>query len=323
MLDNTIKDWIDSFYRFLKSIKLAIVLILLITIMSIISTFVPQGQPQGFYTETYSGFISRLILSLHFDDFFKSLLFFFPTALFFINLAVCSISRFVTRMGGKAKKRFGPDILHLGLLILIIGSIVSGVGRKEGYFEIGIDDHIKLPGGYVLYLTNCEYLTYESGNPSDWISTVDIKKDGELIIEGFRIEVNNPLKVGNMKLYQYSYSQEARLIIKDSAGTEYSLSPKNYISVDDKIMIFKGVERINETPIAYFDQWVDHEITGREFFRNSDYVGEYRIKEIISRDLTGLQVVTDPGYTTVFIAFILLTFGIFLTYIQKIGDKKL
>ncbi len=55
----------------------------------------------------------------------------------------------------------------------------------------------------------------------------------------------------------------------------------------------------------------------------SQKIVNYTIENIYSRDLTGLQVVDDPGVIPIFISLFIIIFGLFLTYFQKIGEKKI
>ena len=71
-------------YMFFKSVRLAVVLILVITILSLLSTLVPQGADDSFYSSQYPRALYRLITLLDFNRFFSSLLFLVPAGLFTI-----------------------------------------------------------------------------------------------------------------------------------------------------------------------------------------------------------------------------------------------
>jgi len=174
MSEESTTGWGESFYNFFRSLKLAIVLILFITLTSLISTLIPQSKELEYYLGSYSRFTAWLIVSSGFDNFFRSFIFLAPSVLFFLNLSTCTFHRFKNRLVKKAKKRFGPDILHIGLLVMIIGGVVTVAGREEGYSMLEIGESVNVPGGYVLTLENFEFLKYENGSPKDWISTVKV-----------------------------------------------------------------------------------------------------------------------------------------------------
>lgn len=326
MSETSSQSWAGALFKFFLSVKLAIVLILIITFASIISTLIPQNEEISFYLETYSRFISWFILTSGFNSFFKSYLFIVPSVLFFINLSVCTFDRLKVRIKRKAKKRFGPDILHIGLLILIVGGMITFIGRTEAFVRMAVGEEVNLTGGYSMTLEKFEYLKYENGRPKDWISTVRLEKNGETIRESFPIEVNNPLKAGNKKVYQNSYSVKNVLFISDPEGSIYQLRPGQIIPVGEDGMVFSDVIADPDRPgnfVAIFNKWVGHEVKERVTLSVSDKIDIYTITGIDSQMTTGLQIVSDPGYYTVLIGLILLTIGLFLTYYQKLGDDKL
>ena len=317
---------IGSVYKFFRSVKLAIVLIIIMTITSIISTLIPQNKELSFYTEIYSQITSWLILTSGFNSFFTSFIFIVPSVLFFINLTACTFDRLKSRIKSKAKKRFGPDILHIGLLILIVGGIITFTGRKEASVWMEEGEKITLTGGYTLTLKSFDFLRYESGRPKDWISTVILEKDGEIIHDSFTIEVNSPLKAGNKKIYQSSYKIDNILYISDPSDNIYRLKTGQIIPVGDDGMIFRDILTDPSNPGAFtalFERLVNHEVTERLNLSVSDKIDIYTISVMDTSMTTGLQIASDPGYYTVLVGLILLTIGLFLTYYQKFGDDKL
>lgn len=318
--------WGLSIYNFFRSIKLAIVLILFITLTSIISTFIPQKEAVEFYIELFKRPLAWLIITSGFDNFFKSFLFIAPSILFFANLSTCTFHRFKSRLVKKTKKRFGPDILHIGLLVMIVGGIITFTGRDEGYASMEVGDNISIPGGYVMTLINFEYLKYENGSPKDWISTVKVEKGDNVIHEAYPIEVNRPLKVGNVKLYQSSYDVDSYIMVTDPDGTAYRLSAGQMIPVGEDGYILRDVSKDKENPlnsIAHFDFWQGHEVVDHFDYSISEMIDIYTISSMESYMATGLQMVRDPGYYPILIGLLLLTLGLFITYIQKINDGKL
>ena len=185
----------EALYRFFKSVRLAIVLLLVLTVLSILATLVPQGQQPAFYFHNYPPLLARLITGLGYSSFFKSWLFLVPCVLFFINLAVCTVDRLAGRLKRKARRRYGPDLVHVGLLVLIVGALFTATGRQEGTFFLGLGDSIDLPMGYRLRLLDYAYQQYEDGRPRDWISTVEARRGESLLEASYPIEVNRPLRL--------------------------------------------------------------------------------------------------------------------------------
>jgi hypothetical protein len=308
-----------SLYRFLRSIRLAVVLILIIAALSILSTLIPQGNDAAFYFHKYGAFWARLILALDLHDLFRSMLFLIPVAVFFINLTVCAVDRLVGRKRRKARRRHGPDLIHLGLLLLIIGAMFSVFGRREGLVYMGEGDEIQLPGQYVLRLVDYEYQEYEDGRPKDWISTVEVRREGEVVIDSFPIEVNKPLRVGGIKVYQTSFAREYRALMQDREGTRKPIAGGQGFEMEGSVMIFRGIEAGS----AVFEQWRKHTRTAVLRVGIGERIGEYTVIELGSRDVTGLKAVKDPGFIPVLIALIVVAAGLSLALVQKRKDGKI
>jgi len=317
---------VSSIYKLFKSIKLAVVLILYITVTSILATLIPQGKELGFYYHAYPSFLSWIIINTGFNNFFTSGFFLVPIVVFIVNLSVCSIDRLVKQIRKTGKKRFGPDILHIGLLVLAVGAIVTFTGRREGFAYLAEGDRVRLPGDYVMELESFEFHTYESGRPKAWISTVNVyDEQGKVIVDSYPIRVNHPLRIGRIKIYQSSYSEEATVTLIHNSGEKKDLKRGYHINVGDELYFFRGVysgSGNSDDVKVVFEKWDGQEITGMVSLGRNQQVGEYRIGKISNHLVTGLQAVVDPGYTTVLIAVILIGLGLSVTYIQKLGEKQ-
>jgi cytochrome c biogenesis protein len=306
-----------ALYRFFRSVRLAVVLILIIAVLSILSTLIPQGKDAVFYFHKYGAFWAHVILRLRFDDFFHSLTFLIPVGLFFINLAVCTVDRFVRREHRKARRRHGPDLIHVGLLLLIIGAMFSVFGRREGMVYMGEGDEIRLPGDYVLRLLEYRYEEYEDGRPKDWISTVQVRRNGEVLASSVSIEVNKPLKIGGINVYQTTFAREDRALLTDQAGNIAPIRQGQGLPVEGGMAFFRG----NEDGAAVFERWEKHARTGVYRVEMGESIGAYTLAKLDSREVTGLTAVKDPGYIPVVISLVIVAAGLTLTFVQKSKDK--
>jgi hypothetical protein len=311
-------------YRFFRSVKLAIVLILVIVALSILATLIPQQQDPAFYFHNYSPLLARIVLALSLDVFFRSFVFLFPVGLFFVNLSVCTVDRLLRRSRAGAKRRHGPDFVHIGLLLLIVGAMFTVYARQEAMVYLGEGEEILLPGDYSLRVTRFEFEQYEDGRPKDWISTVQVRRGDEEVIPSYAIEVNKPLKINRVKIYQTSYAEEGRAILVDEAGDEYSISSGEGFQWQGKLLLFQGLEgaAFAEMQRAVFEEWTGHTRTDVFGVARGETVGQYRVKDLSSRMVTGLQAVRDPGFLPVVIALIVVAFGLSLTLLQKFKDQE-
>lgn len=305
-----------ALYRFFRSVRLAVVLILIIAVLSILSTLIPQGKDTAFYFHSYGAFWAQVILRLEFHDFFRSILFLIPVGLFFINLTVCSIDRLINRERRGARRRHGPDLIHIGLLLMIIGAMFSVFGRREGMVYMGEGDQTQLPGQYVLRLLDYEYQEYENGRPKDWISTVEVSQDGVILIASFPIEVNKPLRISGIRVYQTSFAREDQALLRDRAGISSPIRNGEGFEMEGAVVIFQGIEGDK----AVFERWEKHTRSDIYWIGIGETLGEYTVLELGSRDVTGLKAVKDPGFIPVVIALIIVAAGLTLTFIQKRKD---
>jgi cytochrome c biogenesis protein len=309
---------LNKLYRLLKSVTVGVVLILGLIVLSMLSTFVQQGRDLAFYYHTYGSALGWLIVSTGFNQFFNSVPFLVVSGLFFINLAVCCIDRFVSRVSRGARGRYGPDIVHLGLLLLILGGITTALTRQEGQVWMAVGDEVKLTDEISLALTDYRFVQYPNGRPKDWISTVEVSDSAVPTTKSFSIEVNKPLKIADLKVYQASYSTESRADMIDSGGTVYIIRQGQSFRNEKTLMVFAGIEGEH----AVFEEWEGHNRKGVIRVPSRGEIGPYTLGNPRIVDVTGLTVADDPGYAPVLLALILITAGLTLTYIQKLGDQK-
>ena len=312
-------------YQFFKSVKLAVVLLIFITATSVLATLVPQGRELDFYYDSYPPFLTSIILNTQFNDFFRSFLFIFAMILFFVNLSVCTVDRLVREFKGKRKKRFGPDMIHVGLLVLIVGSLVTFLGRQEGFMYMAPGDEIKLPGDYVVQLETFDFFTYDDGRPKDWISTVDVYQGDERIIDSFPIEVNKPLNVGRIDVFQTSYAEESRVVLRDRSGRTVQLGESRPLESPDAAYILVGLGNDphgSKDTAAYIEKWQRRERTDAFTVVSGDNFAGFTVVDLGMVNVTGLQAVIDPGFLPALIGLILAGLGLAITYLQKIGDKE-
>jgi hypothetical protein len=310
---------VQAIYRFFKSVKLAVVLLLVITALSILATLIPQGQDAAFYFHNYPPVLARLVTALGLTSFFKSWLFFVPCVLFFVNLAVCAVDRLAGRLQRKARRRFGPDLVHVGLLVLIVGALLSTWGRREGTFYLGKGDSIDLPMGYQLKLLDFVDERYDDGRPRDWVSTVEARRGDQVLAASYPIEVNRPLRLRGLKIYQTNFTREEVARLRDLDGTLAAIHGGEGFHWENSLLVFAGIEGDR----AVFERWEGHEKVEELRRGAAEFIGPYEIVEVSSRELTGLKAVKDPGFIPVLAALALVAAGLALTFIQKSKDKEL
>ena len=278
-----------------RSVRLAVALLLLITTLSLVSTLV------GFH------------------HFFRSPFFLAPALLFSINLGSCTAYRFTRRLREKESHRFGPDLVHIGLLVLIAGGLLSALGRQEQSFTAGAGDTVRVSSALSLHLLSLDMQSYDSGAPRDWISTVRVTRGGVEQVPSYPIRVNHPLRLGGLSVYQSSWGTEGRLDATDPGGGPVRATTGQGFEEGNSIWLFAAVEG----RAAVFQQVRDRRVIAVKKVSAGEIIGPFRVQRVSARDVTGLTAVRDPGFPVVIAALILVSAGLALALIQgwKEGGK--
>jgi len=88
------KSLLRRLWAFLRSMQLAVVLLLVLTLACVLGSIVPQGSPEAYYQVEYGPFWAWWILFLQLDRVFSCWWFLLLTAFLCVNLVLCSILRF-------------------------------------------------------------------------------------------------------------------------------------------------------------------------------------------------------------------------------------
>ncbi len=259
-----------SIIKSLSSVKLAIFLLIIITLASVIGTLIPQQRMAEEYIAQY-GRWANVFQRLQLTNLYKSLWFSALLFLFALNIIVCTLDRlspklkktfrprvevetksiealkikekfkksmsldssremlktelssrhFRVREAQKdnqaflyARKRtlgwFGADIVHLGLLIIIAGGIISGIGGQKWNLTFSEGNTLDVPKAeFKLKLDKFETEYYPSGGVKDWKSTLTVLEDEKPVLNKI-VEVNHPLSYKGYVFYQSSYGWDWR-----------------------------------------------------------------------------------------------------------------
>lgn len=80
-------------FLFIKSMAFALGVLLILALISVIGTVVPQNQGEAFYVQKYGNFIGNGIVKLGFNDLYHSFIYISMVVLLSLNLTLCSITR--------------------------------------------------------------------------------------------------------------------------------------------------------------------------------------------------------------------------------------
>ncbi len=285
--------------RFITSVKLAVVLIACLVAGGIAATLVP-------------GWGTR---------FFTSLAFLLPAAAFFVNLTACTIQRFVRELRRPTRRRHGPDVLHLGLLVLMVGAVISHQGKRMGTVSLVPGESATLPDGSTLTLTDFRVDRYSDGRPKDWVSTLRVTKGDVVALDGFALRVNRPLRRAGYSYYQSSYGEEWQLVLRDGRGSDLVLHEGEQAQVDSTEILFMAPEEANGTAAARAVVHIGNG-SGARVLRAAvgDSLGGVEVTAVRSVPATVIEAVSDPGWPVVVVALALVAIGTALTFFQKLRE---
>lgn len=254
-----------SLFKSLSSVKLAIVLLIIITAASGLGTLIPQLRSHDEYVARY-GQWANLFQRLQLTKLYQSWWFIALLLLFALNIIVCTLDRLspklkrsfrprvsveekeiaVLKIKEKLKKHmnldsarelvkrelstkhyrvretqeenksflyarkrvlgwFGADIVHLGILIIIAGGIISGIGGFRWNLTFSEGRILEIPrADFKLKLDKFETEYYPNGGVKDWKSTLTVLEDEKPVLTKI-VEVNHPLSYNGYVFYQSSY----------------------------------------------------------------------------------------------------------------------
>jgi cytochrome c biogenesis protein ResB len=303
-----------------KSVRLALVLILVIVVLALLATLVPQGRSDAWYQERYSPAVYRLVSFMDLGNFFTSALFLIPVVLFTLNLAVCAADRLARRARVRAPLRIGPDLVHIGLLVLIAAGLVTALGRQEKMWALGVGDDAAIDSRYSLHLLSFQFLKYDSGAPKEWISTVSVEQEGRRVIDSFPIEVNKPLRLHGVSVYQASWETEGTLALRTSEGGKETATTGEGFPDGDSFWYFAEVTPDGTQWKAVFQEIKGHRVVSTRTLSPGDGIGPFVVEGVSARQVTGLKAVKDPGIVPFLVALAIVLAGLCVTFIQKRGD---
>jgi len=407
-----------SFIRFLSSVKLAIVLIIIITIASVIGTLIPQLRSAEEYLARY-GQISELLMRLEITDLYHSWWFKVLLILFSLNIMICTLTRLSPKLKrafrpnlkfetdtllaakiqekfsknwnlekskGELKKElrsahyriketekdgavhllarkkilgiFGSDIVHLGLLIILIGGIISGFSGFRTNINISEGEIVPvLNTEFKLQLDKFETEYHPNGSVKDWKSTLTIIEDDTPRLTK-TIEVNFPLTYKGYVFYQSGYGwdwQNPTLEIWATKTSDPSSSKKAFVRLGEKEAWEE--ENLEFTALQFVPDFIidENQVRTRsldpnnpaafiEVYRDKDKISsgwifakfpdfsqmhseeetdyKFEFKDIQAAQYSGIQISKDPGVNFIWVGCGFLMIGLFLAFYWPTRDIR-
>jgi cytochrome c biogenesis protein len=263
-----------------------------------------------------------------------------------------------------ARKRvlgfFGSDIVHLGLLIILIGGIISGMGGFRTSLNISEGEIVPIPqADFKLRLDKFVTEYHPNGSVRDWKSTLTVLENGSDVLSK-TIEVNHPLSHKGFVFYQSSYGWDWKnptLEIWAKKKNDSAFLKKFELGVGEKAQL--GEENIEITvlnfvpdfiigenneiatrsldpnnPAAYIEGWQE----GKKVFSNwvfakfpdfgrmhSDIETDlsFEFKDLKAAQYSGIQMSKDPGVNFIWAGSTLLMIGLCVAFFWPTREIKI
>lgn len=235
---------------------------------------------------------------------------------------------------------FGTVIAHLSLIVIMAGAVLGATGFRDEGFAVAVGSTVPVGNGTNLTIqaTSFSDSYYENGSPADYASHLILYENGQQVAER-TIRVNDPLRYGDIKVFQSFYGPAADVLVKDATGATLFEDgvPLLWASSDDtkvvgqfavpsqdltvyvisaasgridqaikpgqmQVEIYKGGNTSVPVGLEVLDPGKPVSMAGLEF----TFVRE--------RQYTGLIVARDPGGTLVWLGALLLVLGVMLVF---------
>ena len=335
----------NKFFRFLSSIRLAIILMAIIAVLCVIATVIPQNLDTNHYINLFGTAGSSVITFLGFNHVFSSPLFFIFGIAFDINLFICTYGRIEvtvkrTKKSGVSLNFLGSPLLHVGLCLVLVGVAMSLVSKHEIYYEIPVGETVTVAGksgGFTLTLNDFSVDYYEDNiSPKQYKSDVTVHKP-KLEPVPLTIQVNSPAKYNGVSIMQQSFGWEILVTLSTGqASTQLKIKDEDWIVMNESpegnttlgIAFYpdyneeEGIAQIRshraDNPhIVWVLQEGDNPVAIDTVALNETSL----IQEPLSitfdgyRYYSGLQMKYDPGIPVIFCGFLLICLGLLMIYI--------
>ena len=409
-----------SLIKSLSSIKLAIFLLIIITLASILGTLIPQERNPAEYAAKY-GQIAKLFIRFEFTNLYHSWWYIAFLVLFALNTAVCTMTRFSAKWNRafkapieKDKKRildlkihesfvkkgalktikteayraltakrfrikesrsedqvsllgrkkilgiFGSDIVHLGILIILLGGIISGIGGDRQMLTISEGQVVPVPGAeFQLRLDKFETDYYANGRVKDWKSHLTVIKNDQPQFKKI-VEVNHPLSHNGYRFYQSSYGinwENPSLEIQIKKKSDPSFADTKILKIGEEALLSGSDIKITairfipdfilgennqvatrslqpNNPAVLLEGWQNKEkvFSGWVFAKFPDFDQMHAVKEsdlafqfidIHAASYSGIQMSRDPGVNLIWIGCTFMMLGLFIAFYWPLSEIRI
>ncbi len=254
---------------------------------------------------------------------------------------------------------FGSDIVHLGVLVILSGGIISGLGKFRSDISVSEGQIVALPSRAIsLRLDNFETEYYPAGSVKAWKSTVTVFDGGAPRLTR-TISVNHPLSYKGILFYQSGYgwdweNPDLELRVKKKSDPAFlkriNLRPGGKAALDEETEVIavrflpdfligadnEPTTRTGEPnnpavllegyqkDVRIFSGWVFAKYPEFTHFRDSGQLDlGFELTSYKAPQFSVLQAASDPGAPVIWTGCIILMLGLFFSFYWPPREIKL
>jgi cytochrome c biogenesis protein len=245
--------------------------------------------------------------------------------------------------------RLGVYVVHASVIFLLVGGLIGSIFGFDGYVNIPEGEAVNsirlgngrdmLPLDFEIRCDSFAVSFYDSGMPKEYRSSLTIVENGKAVVQK-DIIVNDPLRYKGVNMFQSSYGQlppnQATLSITSTkTGMRYSKKAAvgEAVELPEKMgtFVLEGLESsasfrgqnigdalrgtltpVDGKPVAVL---LPLRFPSFDKMRRGEQV--IAVAELKPRYYTGLQVTRDPGVGLVYLGFILMILGCYVTFFMS------
>lgn len=256
---------LNATWKFLTSLELGVVLVLILTAFMVVGALLPQGMDDEFYLKAWDEGTYHVLRDLGLLGIFHKPIFLVPAILLGVNLLCCSIDILRKFLPKTITARYVVSALyHVALVGMFVGFFATYLFSYGGELTIKPGESVRVPlkkgetawaglaprlglaapqnedTPYELRLKSFATTYVEKEGRTfvkDWLSELEVVDGGE-VVAAKRIEVNDPLVYGGMKYYQAFFDQKIKF---DVDGEEREVGPGEPLAVGDETLMASTV----------------------------------------------------------------------------------
>jgi cytochrome c biogenesis protein len=242
--------------------------------------------------------------------------------------------------------RWGVYAVHLSVVLLLVGGLIGSIFGFDGFVNIpegesiqqvnlrSSGERLRLP--FTIRCDDFSVSFYETGAPKEFRSSLTLLEDGRPVVQK-DILVNDPLRYRGISIFQSSYgSLPAREAVLSFTSRSTGMVYTQEMKIGQEFAIPESLGTFSLIDLRHNAQFRGHPVgdafIGRlappngapeeivlpirfptfDRMRRGEVV--IAVDEFKEKHYTGLQVNKDPGVDLVYIGFILMILGCYVTF---------